>query len=243
MRSDTTSPVSDPTAAQPGRRPRQIGIALAVALLGFLLATQLQSRPGIATRLAAEREADLTRLLSDLQERSDLLVGEIVDLRVKLATASNSQEQERVLLANARQQLDSLRILLGMVPVQGEGIQITIIDPEGAVGPDLLVDAVQELRDAGAEAIDVNGVRVVASTGFGGRAGAIVSGRAPVRAPFVITAIGSRSTLEAAVRIPGGVLDAVKSRSGAQATVEPGRDLRIRSLRPPPRFAYATPAA
>jgi uncharacterized protein YlxW (UPF0749 family) len=242
MRSDVTPHDSDPATEPPGRRPRQVGIAIAVALLGFLLATQLQSRPGIATRLAAEREADLTRLLSDLQERSDQLVGEIVDLRVKLANASNSQEQERALLANARQQLDSLRILLGLVAVEGEGIRITIGDPEGAVGPDLIVDAVQELRDAGAEAIDVNGVRVVASTGFGGRAGAIVSGSRPIRAPFVITAIGARATLEAAMRIPGGVIDAVRSRAGAQATVEPGRDLRISSLRPPPRFAYATPA-
>jgi uncharacterized protein YlxW (UPF0749 family) len=229
-------------AGRAERRPGQVAIALTVALLGFLLATQLQAGQGLARRLAGEREADLAQLLSDQQTRSDRLLAEIVDLKVRLATAAGSQEQERILLEAARNQLSTLRVLLGLVPVRGEGIRMTIKDPREVVGADLLVDTVQELRDAGAEAIDVNGVRIVASTAFTGRPGALSAGDVPVGAPYVVTAIGARQTLAEGVRIPGGLVDSVEALEGASVVVETVLQARITSLRPPPRFAYATRA-
>lgn len=222
------------------RRAGQTAIALTVALLGFLLATQLQAREGLVRRLAGEREADLAQLLSDQQARSDRLLGEIVELRVRLATTAGSQQQEQILLENAREQLEALRILLGLVPVRGEGIRITIRDPEGVVGSELLVDAVQELRDAGAEAIEVDGIRIVATSAFTGRPGALAADEVPLVAPYVLTAIGGRDTLAEAMRIPGGIVDTVSSLGGATVTIETRREVRITSLRPAPRFAYAT---
>ena len=60
-----------------------------------------------------------------------------------------------------------LGILAGTVPATGPGVTITIDDPDGAVTRPTLLDGVEELRDAGAEAIEINdSVRVVASTSF-----------------------------------------------------------------------------
>ena len=93
-----------------------------------------------------------------------------------------------------------------------------------------LLAAVQELRDAGAEAIQVNDVRVVASTYFldapdapeasdPGAAGPVVDvGGTLVQGPFTFTAIGSARTLASAMEFPGGVIPTVSARGGT-ATV------------------------
>ena len=58
-----------------------------------------------------------------------------------------------------------LRILTGTVAATGPGVTLTIDDPDGSVTAATLLDGVEELRDAGAEAIEINdSVRVVAST-------------------------------------------------------------------------------
>ncbi len=218
----------------------QIALAMVVAVIGFLLVTQFRENRTLQSRLSFEREADLTQLLSDLGDRSQELQEEIVDLRVQLAAAASASDREKVLIENARQELDGMRILLGIVPVEGEGVEISISDPDAQVGPDLLVDIIQELRDAGAEAIEVNGRRVVASTAFTGAPGALgVDGHA-VSAPLRIAAIGARETLAEALRIAGGVQDAVLAQRGASIRIVTRPKLRISSLHPLPKFSYAT---
>jgi uncharacterized protein YlxW (UPF0749 family) len=228
---------------EPVRRPRaHVALAVVTALLGFMLATQYQAREGLKSRLAGEREEDLAQILSNLATSSDQIQDEIVELRVRLQTARGSAQQEQVLLDAARAQLNSLRILLGLVAAHGPGIVTTVGDPSGTVGPEVLLDLVQELRDAGAEAIDVNGVRVVGSTSFAGEPGALTVSGAKISSPYQITAIGAADTLAEALRIPGGVVDSVNSRQGATIVIQPRPDVRIASLRPAPRFTYASPA-
>jgi uncharacterized protein YlxW (UPF0749 family) len=224
------------------RLPRSghIALAIAVAVVGFLFVTQFRENRTLESRLSFEREADLTQLLSDLSDRSDELQEGIVDLRVRLAAAATASEREKVLIESARQELDGMRILLGLVAVEGEGIEISISDPDGQVGPELLVDIIQELRDAGAEAMEVNGRRVVASTAFTGAAAALLVDGHAVSAPLRIAAIGARQTLAEALRIAGGVQDAVLARRGASIRIVERPRLRISSLHPLPKFSYAT---
>jgi uncharacterized protein YlxW (UPF0749 family) len=224
------------------RRAGHVALAFVVGLVGFLLVTQYQSRRDLEGRLAAERESDLAQLLSDLGARSDQLQAEIVELRVRLAGAASSSERESVLLDNARVELQSVQILLGLVPVAGEGIEVVIEDPDGELGPDVIVDIVQELRDAGAEAIELGGVRVVASTAVTGSPGALEVDGAAVRSPIRILAIGEGSTLAQALHIPGGVEDVIRERGRAGITVAARPRVIIASLHPLPRFSYATPS-
>jgi uncharacterized protein YlxW (UPF0749 family) len=230
---------------KPRRAPSsgQVAIALTLALLGFLLATQLRSQQGLTQRLQIERESDLGEILTELTARSDQLSGEILDLRVRLAQSSGSQAQERALLDDARTQLRSLQILLGLLPVKGSGIILTLSDLQGTIGPDVLLDAVQELRDAGAEAIEVNGVRVVASTAFTGEARRLLVGGIPAHAPYEIRAIGSAATLAEAMRIPGGVVDSVASHAGASVRISESSSVSILSVSALPHFARARPRA
>ncbi len=233
-----------PAGAEPARRSRargQVAIALTVALLGFLLATQLRAQQGLTQRLQIERESDLAQILTQLQGRSDQLQQQIQDLTLRVAQASNSDTQRQFLVADARKQLDALRILLGAIPVHGTGIAMTISDPKHSVGADVLLDAIQELRDAGAEAIAVNGVRVVDRTAFTGSAGAVRIAGARVTAPYVVLAIGQPATLSQAMRIPGGVVDTIGARDGATVRISASGTIRIASVSRRAKFRYARP--
>jgi uncharacterized protein YlxW (UPF0749 family) len=231
-----------PVGERTKRRASQLPLAFVTALLGFLIATQFQAHEGLKTRLAGEREADLAQILSDLSVSSDQIQNEIVSLRVRLETARGSAGQEKVLLDNAKQQLDALRILLGLVGVHGPGVIATINDPDSTVGPEVLLDAVEELRDAGAEAIEINDTRIVASSAFAGTPGAITISGSRITAPYEISAVGGSETLSQALKIPGGVLDTIGSRQGAAILIVERREVKIASLRPAPRFTYATPS-
>lgn len=236
---------ADDIAPAPGVRGAQsaghVAIALTVALLGFLLATQLRAQQGLADRLKIERESDLGQILGELTARNDQLLEQIVDLRVRLAGSTGSEMQERVLEDEAAKQLAALRIMLGTVPVTGPGIQINVRDPQGTVGPEVLLDAVQELRDAGAEAIAIGDVRVVVSTSFSGEPGAVrVAGRV-IAPPYEIAAIGAPGTLSEAMRIPGGVVDSIGAHEGATVRIAEHRSVNILSVSKSPSFTYARP--
>jgi len=239
-----TKPGTGTSGSPPHERPRgQVAIALTLALLGFLLATQLRSQQGLAQRLSIERESDLGQILTELTDRSDQLQSEIVDLRVKLAQASGTEAQQRALIGDARQQLQGLQILLGLVPVKGTGIEMVFEDPQGTIGPDVLLDTVQELRDAGAEAIEISGVRVVASTAFTGAARAIAVGRQAIRAPYTVLVIGDPSTLAEAMRIPGGVVDSLAAHAGASVRITEEGSISILHVSALPEFVHARPRA
>ncbi|MCK9893919.1 DUF881 domain-containing protein [Frankia sp. AgB32] len=142
-----------------------------------------------------------------------------------------------------RSEAAQLAVLAGTVPVSGPGVELTIRDPHRSVDASVLVDALQELRDAGAEAIEIAGVRAVVTTYVAddpGR-GLIVDGTS-VSPPYALRVVGDAHTLDQALRIPGGVLDTVAARDGAQASVRTFGKLEIRSLRPTPSPRYARPA-
>ncbi|MCZ9342198.1 DUF881 domain-containing protein, partial [Streptomyces sp. TRM76130] len=81
--------------------------------------------------------------------------------REELENSSDQAEEARRQTIEKERQLG---VLAGTVAARGPGITMTIADPEGTVEADMLLDVIQELRAAGAEAIQVNGVRVVAGT-------------------------------------------------------------------------------
>ena len=123
---------------------------------------QLVNREGYTLRGA--RQEDLVRILDELDDRTERLEDEkqgLEEQRDELENSSNQAEEARKQTVEKERRLG---ILAGTVAAQGPGITMTIDDTKGTVEAHMLLDAVQELRAAGAEAIQVNGVRVVAST-------------------------------------------------------------------------------
>jgi uncharacterized protein YlxW (UPF0749 family) len=211
------------------RRPLRIIGLLLLALLGFAFAASVHSQRA-ASQLATARPDDLVRILDELDARSTQLRAQISDLeRTRSQLASSSSDAAA--LAEATKRTQDLAILAGTIGAQGPGIELTIKDPAHEVTASVVVDTVEELRDAGAETLQVAGVRMVATSWIADTpTGLSVDGH-PVSAPYVILAIGDPSTMEKALQIAGGVVDSIASRPGASSTITTPSLVTIRSLR------------
>jgi uncharacterized protein YlxW (UPF0749 family) len=215
----------------------QLIVAVLLFVLGLGLAIQVRSNSD-ESALRGARQEDLVRILDELDNRTQRLEDEkqrLEDQRTELENSSDQAEEARKQTQQKEQQLG---ILAGTVAAQGPGITLTIQDPSGTVESDMLLDTIQELRAAGAEAVQVNGTRVVANTFFSGAAGDIeVDGRR-ITAPYTFKVIGKPQDLEPALNIPGGVVQTLEKEQ-ATATVERSEKIIVDALRPAERPDYA----
>ena len=161
---------------------------------------------------------DLVRILDDLSAQRERLVAEETQLRATIAELETSADQAQVARDASRERVQSLRILAGVVPVTGPGVTLTIADPEGVLDAGDILDTVQELRDAGAEAISVDDERVIATTAIVDTPEGIAVGNTVLTSPIEVQAIGDSDTLAAGLSFPGGVIESVRE-AGAEGIV------------------------
>jgi uncharacterized protein YlxW (UPF0749 family) len=239
-------PADQPGDGGSGAAPRApVGaralVALSVGMVGFLVVAQLGTTHRHTEHLALESESDLTRIFSSLNEEGAALRDEISQLRLELAALQSSAERDQLARDAAERQLSDLQILAGVVPARGPGVAVRITDPKGAFEFQFLLDLVQELRDAGAEAIAVNGRRVGGTTAFSSLRGAVTVDGQAVRQPYEVLAVGDPATLEVGLRIPGGAVDTLDALDGTKVAVERRSDVRVPALEHPPDFRAAHP--
>ena len=118
---------------------------------------------------------------------------------------------------------------------------MTITDPQLTVGADVFVDVIEELRDAGAETLELAGVRLGATSWVADASGGLAVDGHSVTSPYVIQAIGDPATMEKALEIPGGIVDTVQARSGAGIKIERAATVTVKSLRTLPSAGYPGP--
>ena len=231
------------------RRRFDLVVALLLAGLGFAVVVQVRSTrtDGLLTNA---RQEDLVQILDDLANRSDRLRQEVASLSASRERLSSGTGASEAALADARRRTQLLGVLAGTSPASGPGITVTVTDPRSRVGADVLLDALEELRDAGAEAVQIEGpgptgvassVRVVASTSLLDRDGGVAVDGSVLRPPYRFVVIGDPATLSAALAIPGGVVDTVQQQAGT-ARIERVATLRVGALRALVRPRYARPA-
>lgn len=221
------------------RRPGtgQLVAAALLATLGFGLATQV--RATAASGLSTLRQSELVGVLDDVAQRQARLQAETRQLeqtRQQLASGSSAAA-----LAEARQRARTLGILAGTEPARGPGIVLSVAAAPGVLHYPTVLGAVQELRDAGAEAIQLGGARVTASTWFADTPEGVSVSGSPLSATFEMVAIGDPPTLAAALGIPGGVLDEL-AQNNARGVVTQSEDLQTDALRVLTAPQYARPA-
>ncbi|MGH9282983.1 MAG: DUF881 domain-containing protein, partial [Acidimicrobiales bacterium] len=142
---------------------------------------------------------------------------------------------------SAQDQVQALSVLAGTVAVTGPGLTLVVQDPDRSVRYDVLIDALQELRDAGAEALAINGARVGVASSLAERDGRILLDGAPLAPPYRIAAIGPTTTLDGGLKIPGGVLDTLDALQGVRAEVQRAAKLDLPPLAEAPSFQVARP--
>lgn len=230
------------TALWPPRLSRgQVVVATLLLVLGFALAVQVRSTND-HSQLRGARQEDLVRILDELDSRQQRLLQEKTQLEQSLVQLENSSNQAKEAQEQTRKKATELGVLAGTVRATGPGIILTIDDPQRQVKADMLLDTLQELRAAGAEAIQINDVRVVAGTYFTDTdAGVQLDGKA-VSPPFRFTVVGNPLDLTPALNIPGGVVRSLE-KDKAVATITQEQKVVVDALAAPTVPQYAKPAA
>lgn len=231
-------------------RPRVTGagalIAVLVGLLGFALIAQVQSNSSTTT-LSSDRPEDLVRILSDLDARKDRLNTDISNLQdTKRQLESGAQGREAA-LAEAARRAEELGILAGSRAAQGPGLRVHLASGTESIGAADVLDIVEELRGAGAEAMQIAGsdgttVRIVASTYFVDTKDGVVTDGNTLPGTLTLTAIGDPQTMQTALSIPGGALDTTRTHGGNVQVESPGT-VQVTALHPTTDLRYAKPAS
>jgi len=194
--------------------------ALVLMALGFLVVIQaragrsLGEQPEVPTRNIYA----MATLLREAREARAALEAEVTRLRLDLQTYQRAASKGQSVTAVMSEELERLRLALGLKAMEGPGVTVAMRDaPSRAGGTPVVVTyqdivaVVNELWAAGAEAMAINVQRVTAATGFGQVGGTVVVNLQRLTAPFVITAIGDPATLEGALSIRGGLVEAMRA--------------------------------
>ena len=223
-------------------RPSRGHLVASVILMLCGLAVTLQVRT-LSTEqdFSTLRRSELIAMLDDLNARSRRLETEIASLEGTRQQLQTGADRQQVAQAEADKRRSELAILAGTAPATGPGIRVVIDDPQATVGESLMLGALGELRDAGAEVIEINdSVRVVASTWVGSEGTTLVIDGVRLTRPITLEAIGDPHALSEALRFRGGLVSEISDeRVGGQVSIVTESEITIGSVRPvvEPRFA------
>ncbi|NLU78676.1 DUF881 domain-containing protein [Micromonospora sp. HNM0581] len=222
-------------------------IVVLLGLLGFTLAVQLRMTTTDSS-LAAARQEDLVRILYDLEAREIRLRQDIAALEESQRQLRSGEQGRQAALEEASRRADELGILAGTLPARGPGLTVRFQAGAKPIAAVRVLDAVQELRGAGAEAMQISGgdratVRVVASTYFlDGEGGSLIVDGRSLTGPFTIAVLGDPATMRTALNIPGGVVASVAG-DGGNVIVEEREVVEVSALHEPRPLEHARPVS
>jgi len=240
---------SDATRQDPSRdrlrtaltRPsrRQAVVAVLLAVLGFAFVVQVRDTKANDT-YAGLRESELIQVLDGLTgtaERARREVGRLDTRREELRDESRARAAA---LDEAEQRVRTLNIIAGLVPVTGPGLRVTITESTSRVSVGSLLDTIQELRTAGAEAMEFNdSIRLGADSSFDNAVGGVELDGQLLEPPYVLDVIGDPHILRTALTFSTGPVETLQSLDGATVTIEDLESVEIASVREAPRPEYA----
>ncbi len=208
-------------------------IFLVALIVGLMVTFQIRTINRAAQGVPAGRDQELTIEYRRLETEKANLRKEIKDLESKLAQANKGQEEA---LSALEGELDNAKVAAGLVKITGPGIEITLDNPRPSSGAETpisftlrdedLLRVVNELRIAGAEALSINGQRIVATTEIRYAAPFINVNLTRVVPPYYILAVGDPERLRAAMDISGGVVEYLRE-LGAAVDIQASEDLTI----------------
>jgi uncharacterized protein YlxW (UPF0749 family) len=229
--------------------------ALVTLLLGILITAQLRSKPatvpvdeGYAGRVGATT-------IERLEAEQTSLKQQISDLRKQIAAQQQQSAQTKASFADISASLEREQRLAGLTPLSGPGLTITLDDstikniPPGEEANYYLVhefflrDVLNILWAGGAEAVSLNGERIVPSTSVYCVGTTILVNSTRLSPPYVFLAIGDAAKLQAALNDPAALL-LLRQRVqnyGLQFSVEPQAKVSVPAFDGTLKIKYAQP--
>lgn len=217
----------------------QLVVGLLCLLLGFALAVQVRANRDEG--LASLRQDELVRILDEVTQRHDELEQQAATLRAQRAELVTGTDTERAAQQAARERAVVQGILAGQLPVEGPGVRISITAPDKPIPALVLYNVLEELRNAGAEAVQLNDLRLTASSYIVDVAGGVVVDGQSVTPPYRWLAIGDPDTIIPALNMPGGAMSSVRNATG-EVRLEGREHVEITATRSAMTPRWATPA-
>lgn len=180
----------------------QLTIAAVALVLGLLVVVQLRTQASGAA-FAGLSSQDLTVLVANLDDRNDQLRAELATLERELEVLDRNAERGDASVDELRADLRRVRLYAGIDPAVGAGVSISIDGPIDGSGVE---DLINELRNAGAEAIAIEAVRLVPGVVAVGPPGAVLLDGSPLSDPFTVSVIGAPEKLTGSLTRPGGII-------------------------------------
>ena len=214
-------------ASNKSRLLSSILIALMCALLGFAYMSQINNTKSTYETMD---ESELVRLLNE----SNTQISNLEQRKTQLNSQLNS------LKSAAKQNEETSGLISGRLPAKGQGVTIRIgRGSTTKVDASIMFNLIEELRNAGAEVIAINNVRVITSTYIqDAEEGLIVDGTT-IKPTYTVKAIGNPQELSNAVDIAGGVGAQLQVKYGSNVNVQPSDSIIIDEVREATQNQYA----
>lgn len=182
----------------------QITLTLVCLLLGVTLVVQFRTQGNIVKAVLADSSTEQATMLNSLVESNAALRKEIETLDAQLAQYRTGNDEGNI--PSLVSDLNRIKVINGLIEVSGPGVELTI---GGPLAPEELQDIINELRNAGAEAIVLNGQRIVVNSVVALDQGGLTLGGVSLTPPYRFKAIGDPETLARAVDRKGGLVPAL----------------------------------
>ncbi|RYC07064.1 DUF881 domain-containing protein [Nocardioides zhouii] len=221
---------------QPSRR--QAVVAVLLAVLGFGFVVQVRDTAANDT-YAGLRENELIQVLDGLTGTAERARREVDRLDARRDELLDESTRRAAALDEAEQRVRTLNIVAGLVPVSGQGLRVTITESTSRVSVGALLDTVQELRTAGAEAMEFGDeIRLGANSSFEDAVGGIELDGRLLESPYVLDVIGDPHLLRTALTFSSGPVETF-ALDGATVKIEDVETVEVTSVRDPSRPEYA----
>ena len=211
-------------------------IGIALFFLSVLLVAQMKTVSDSEAVLQGKRESELADELVTLQRNYDNLKAEYEQSQKVVEEYKSSSSTNNTLINSMKDEIENLSTVAGTTDLKGQGIVITLtdaaqnpntVDTDSLVHDSDVLTVVNELKAAGAEAISVNGQRIISTSAIRCVGPVIQVNYQKVSTPIVINAIGNAQWLESAMNIKNGVVDTLRQTTGIGVTVERKDEVKI----------------
>jgi uncharacterized protein YlxW (UPF0749 family) len=183
-------------------RSAQLSLTIVCFILGLLLVAQFRTQWMASRSILSASSADQLVIISSLVENNARLREEMETLEEQLS--EYQQATGRAVLEALVEELNKVRIINGLVEVSGPGIEVSLDGPVGVLD---VQDLINELRNAGAEALTINGERLTLYSIVASPAdGVMTVNGTRLSRPYILQAIGEPETLETALLRSGGLI-------------------------------------
>jgi uncharacterized protein YlxW (UPF0749 family) len=192
------------------------------------------------TGLSTLRQSEVVGILDQTTRQADDLQAEARQLERTRQELESGSTSRQAAVDTATRSAANQGILTGRLPAEGPGIVVTLTEPDGTIRALTLLNVLEELRNAGAEAVQLNDLRLTASSYFVTSTDGVVVDGTTLSAPYTWLAIGDPDVMPTALDMPGGALASVRN-DGGRGVVSTRNLVQISATRSLDAPVHATP--